>query len=151
MATLSPIEIDIGSKVASCSHVFWTPSHLLIPQHYCSHHVWKFFTAQFVFYFVFTEGFDFLASSIYFVGFLKRLKSLATETASLFYSLTAFTSFSFSKSLLLALHSSEVIDPNRFWERREQLATFFQISILTELSIAIGSYLDKMSSTLPLA
>ena len=76
-------------------------------------------------------GFGFLSSSICF-------ESLATDRDSLFV-FTAFALFSFSKLLSLSLHPSGTIDPNRFWETCEQLATFLPISISTGLSI------DKLS------
>ena len=124
MDTLSPIEIDIGRKVASCSRVFWT--HLIFlfgstikP----SPPSLEVFTAQFVFCFVFTGRFGFLASSISFVlPLIKRFESLATDRDSLFV-FTVFALF-FSKTVLLSLHPSGAIDPNHFRETRKQLATF---------------------------
>ena len=89
MATLSPVEIDTGRKVTSCSHVFCT--HLIFLFRSTIYAIpTKSGSFQFVFDFVFTGGFGFLASLISFVlARLKRFESLATDRDSLF----VFTAF----------------------------------------------------------
>ena len=76
MATLSPLEIDIGRKVDSCSCIFQT--HLIFL--FSSTITPSPPTAQFVFCFVFTGGFGFLASLTSCVlALLKHFGSLATD------------------------------------------------------------------------
>ena len=93
---LSPIEIDMGRKVVSCSCVFRTQLIFLFRSTITPPHiVWKLFTTQFVYRFIFMGGFGFLTSSISSVlDLFKRFKSLATDRDSLFV-FTAFELFSF--------------------------------------------------------
>ena len=136
MATLSPIEIDIGRKVVSCSHVFRT--HLIFL--FCS---------------------TIMPSPPRLVGFhcpvripfciygkillLSHLDICCFSLSNVLNHLQmtvvfiAFTSFSFSKSLSLSLHPTGAIDPSRFREMCKQLTTFFPLSFSTGLSVAIGS------------
>ena len=85
---------------ASSGHISFSDSAVLLCH---SHQVWNFFTAQFVFHFIFTEGFSFLASSIPIVGFspFKTFQVTCNRQRQplCVCSLTAFASFSFSKSL----------------------------------------------------
>ena len=85
------------------------------------------FTAQFVFRFIFTGGFCFLASSIPFVlALLERFESQLTETASLCLDLQ-LSHRSPSQNRIAVTPSTWVIDLNRFRETHEQLATFLPI------------------------
>ena len=138
MDTLSPIEIDIGRKVASCSRIFWTQHIFLFrstvmpsPPHL------EVFTAQFVFRFVFMGGFGFLGSSISFVLHLIKL----TETSSLYLSFC----------IVLLFKITITVTPSIWGYRSKSLSgdaqttSHIPISISTGLSVAIGSRLDKLS------
>ena len=112
MATLSPIEIDIERRwlvvrvssgyISSSWHISSSSSAVLLCH---PHHVWKAFTAQFVFRCVFMGRFGFLAPS----SLLKRFESLTNDRDSLFlfFVFIAFASFS-SQSLSLSLHPTGI-------------------------------------------
>ena len=111
---------------ASSWHISYSSSAVVLLCHL--HHVWKAFTAQFVFHFIFTGKIWLLSPlDIFCFSLLKRFESLTNDRDSLFlfFVFIAFVSFS-SKSLSLSLHPTGA---NRFRETRKQLTTFFPFQL----------------------